>query len=264
MPLSAEVVILLDAINKHQPMVAMLAPSFPIVFPYPRIIGKLKRLGFARVVEVSRGAAETNRQLLELLKKNPHSRYITNPCPTAVRFIRTGYPHLRQYLAPTDSPMAACAKIVAREFPEHKIFFIGPCVLKKMEASQDYPELKITALTYKELQQVLKLKKIKTDKTDFMQGFDLIGYHTRLYPISGGLSQSSGLNDLLTDEEYDVVSGPVLMKQALDNFEKNKKLRVLDLLNCDGGCISGPGISSRLSLDQRRLKIIAHWAKQVK
>ena len=40
-------------------MVAMLAPSFPIVFEYPQIVTNLKKLGFTNVFEVSRGAIET-------------------------------------------------------------------------------------------------------------------------------------------------------------------------------------------------------------
>ena len=104
------------------------------------------------------------------------------------------------------------------------------------------------------------MKGIKSDPSDYKESFDLIGMNTRLYAISGGLTQSAELNFLLTDEELDVISGPERVKKALEDFPKNN-IRVLDILNCGGGCIAGPGIESDLSLDKRRAKIIAHWAK---
>jgi iron only hydrogenase large subunit-like protein len=263
-PLTAETQLLLSSLDKKEKLVAMIAPSFPVMFSYPSIVAKLKRLGFSKVVEVSLGAVQTNQQLYDLLKNNPRARYITSPCPTIVRLIRTQYPGLVKYLSPTDSPMVATAKIVRKEFPGYKIFFIGPCLLKKQEASQDHPELQITVLTYRELVQIFTIRKIKSEKRDFLASFDLAGRNTRLYPISGGLSQSAGLNDILADEEYDVISGLPRVIESLKNFESNPKLRVLDILNCDGGCISGPGVVSPLSLEKRRLKVISHWAKQVR
>lgn len=262
--LPPEVSLLLEYIQKGEKMVALLAPSFPIMFSYPRIVGKLRRLGFEKIIEVSIGAAETNRQLLELVRENPTKKFIASPCPTIVRLIRSKYPHLLKYLTPIDSPMVATAKLVAKELPGYKIIFIGPCLLKKMEASQDYPELSINALTYRELNQVFKIKKIGNLSSDVLASFDQIKIETRLYPISGGLSQSSGVTEKMTDEEYDVVSGPPLVEKALLDFESNRHLRLLDILNCEGGCINGPGIESPLNLDQRRKKVIAHWAKSIR
>ncbi len=243
-------------------MVAMLAPSFPVMFEYPEIVGMLKRLGFKYVVEVARGAEETNRQLLALLKLHPDRRYITNPCPTIVRLIRNKYPELVQYLAPIDSPMVATAKIIAKKWPKFKKVFIGPCLVKKLEAGQDYPQLDILAITFKDLQNIFLQKSIKPKLTDKFASFKMIGEETRLYPVSGGLSQSSDIIKKFTDPEYDVISGPQLADKALSEFLKNSELKVLDILNCDGGCINGPGIESKDSLDRRRQKIINFWRKR--
>jgi len=170
--------------------VAMLAPSFPVMFSYSEIIGKLKRLGFEYVVEVSRGAIETNKQLLELLKADPTARFITSPCPTIVRLIRNKYPHLVKYLSPIKSPMVNTAELIKKEYPGYTPVFIDPCVNKKLEASEDHPELGIIVLTYKELNEIFKTEKIKDDKNDYKQSFDMIGSNTRMYAISGGLTQS--------------------------------------------------------------------------
>lgn len=255
---SLELQTFLDLLDKKTEMTAMLAPSFPIVFPYPEIVGKLKRLGFAHTAEVARGAVETNNQLLKLLKNQPNKRYITSPCPSIVRLIRRKYPHLKQFLAETYSPMINTARIVQQEYPNSKPVFIGPCPVKKLEAKEDFPELGIIVLTYKEINKAFALKNIKDDPSDSTDGFDIIGPSARLYPVSGGLAQSSNLNNLLTDEEYDVISGFKLAEQSLKEFPDNK-LKVLDILYCDGGCIAGLGIDSQLTTPQRREKIISFW-----
>jgi len=253
---------LLNLIEKNEKMVAMMAPSFPIVFKYPEIIGMLKRLGFKHVVEVARGAEETNKQLLALTKLHPNRRYITNPCPTIVRLIRSKYPQLVQYLSPIDSPMIATAKIVGKKYKNYIKVFIGPCLLKKLEAKEDYPKLNILVLTYKELQSIFDEKGIDPKITDKFCKFDIVARDTRLYPISGGLSQSSGVINKYLDPEYDVISSPVLAIKALDEFLNKPDLKILDILNCDGGCINGPGIVSHDSLPRRREKIINYWSKR--
>lgn len=250
----------LELLANGEKLAALVAPSFPVMFEYPEIVGKLKRLGFAYVVEVSRGALETNRELTRLIEEDKTARFITSPCPTIVRLIKTQYPHLKKYLAPVKSPMAYTAEVVQSHFPGCLPVFIGPCIMKKKEAAEDHKELNILVLTYRELLEALKIKEIKSSPKDYKESFDLIGMNTRLYAISGGLTQSAELNYLLTDEELDVISGPERVKKSLEDFPKNK-IRVLDILNCDGGCIAGPGIESDLPLEKRRAKVIAHWAK---
>lgn len=257
-PLSPELNLLLEKLDRQEKLIAMLAPSFLVDFSFPEIIGQLKRLGFSAVVEVSRGAQETNRQLLDLLKKNPKGRFITNPCPSVVRLIKTQYPHLQKYLAPIKSPMVNTAELVLRKYPQAIPVFIGPCPVKKLEAKEDYPQLNIIVITYKELRQLLDLKKIKPRANDGLFGFDLVGKDTRLYPISGGLAQSSGVTQKMSDEEFDVVSGFEVDKKALEDFPHNR-LKVLDILFCEGGCLNGKGIISTEPLPQRREKIIKHW-----
>lgn len=258
-----EVPMLIELIKSKAKLVAMLAPSFPIVYTYPNIIGKLRRFGFSAVVEVSAGAIETNRQLRTALANNPHGRFITSPCPTFVRFIRSKYPALIKYLAfAADSPMVATAKIVAQKWPDHRPVFIGPCNVKKLEATQDYPQLKIIALTFKEMDEVFKAFYFQDYPEDAIFDFDIKAAETRLYPISGGLAESSHVREKLFEDEVRVVSGWDNCIKAVEEFESNKEIKLLDILFCEGGCINGPGIVSNLDIASRRQKIIDHWLGQ--
>lgn len=255
-----ELTALIELIDKKGKLAAMLAPSFPIVFPYPTIITMLKKLGFSYFTEVAAGAKKTNEELITLLKKNPNARYITTPCPTIVRMIRKQMPQYEKYLSHgVDSPMVATAKIVTERYPGYRPIFIGPCIVKKLEAMEDVPNLNILVVTYDELSQVFSHFNINQE-TNPDDKFDISETGmTRLYPIDGGLSHSSGLTDHFVNGEIQIVSGWKNCVEAVKNFETNPKVRLLDILFCDGGCIGGPGITSSLSPEERTDKIVNYW-----
>jgi len=250
---------LIDLLEKKGKLVAMIAPSFPIMFPYPAMITMLRKLGFSHVVEVAIGAKKTNEELVKLLKENPHARYITSPCPTIVRMIKKQMPQYAKYFPPNvDSPMAATAKIVREKYPGYRPVFIGPCIMKKYEANEDIPELEILVLTYRELSEVFSHFKI-SESSDTNDHFDLSEPGmTKLYPIDGGLSHSSGLIHQLSKEEIYVTSGKENIITALETFDANKHIRLLDILYCPGGCIGGPGIESTLTTDERKHRILEY------
>lgn len=253
---------LINLLKSKSKLVAMLAPSFPIMYDVKEIISKLKSVGFEKVVEVSVGAKETNRQLVEFIKANPTKRLITSPCASFVRYIRTKHQELIPYLALNiDSPMTATAKIVKEKYPGYQPVFIGPCVVKKLEASQDHPELNILVLTYKELETVFSVFPPNAYHLTSNVSFDLSEPSTRLYPTDGGLTESSGARKLLGDEAIRIVSGWKNCEPALLEFQNNPKIRLLDILFCESGCINGPGISSKLSVDERRDKIVDYYLK---
>jgi iron only hydrogenase large subunit-like protein len=249
-----------ELLKSNYPLVAMLAPSFPIVFDTQTIVGQLKRAGFKNVVEVSTGAERTNEMMINALKENETARFIASPCPNIVRTIRTRFPEATKYLATNvDSPMVATARRVIKEFPNTRPVFIGPCLVKRLEAAEDFPELNIFCMTYKDLQQLFIDLNISPEEADKNENFDLESGVTRLYPVSGGLTQSSGARDLLSEDDIEVVSGVQNIENAIKRFVASDHLRLLDILFCDGGCINGPGIVSTLTIDERRKKITDYW-----
>lgn len=256
--LSRELCEFLELVKLNEKMAAMLAPSFVVDFNYPDIIGKLRRVGFSYVVEVSAGAAETNRQVIDKLKIDPSSRYIMSPCPSVVRLIRNKYPDLIKYLAMTDTPMSATARIVREKFPGVRPVFIGPCVSKKLEAREDYSSLNILVLTYKELMKAFEILGVIDAASDRNGQFDIVEDATRIYPLGGGLSTSARLTDFLSSDEILETSGYFNLPKALEDFSNNPKIRVLDILFCDGGCINGPGVVSRDDLVERKKRVLAY------
>lgn len=252
-----------ELLGNNAKLVALLAPSFPVVYDYPSIVARLKKLGFAHVLEVSAGAKDTNRELVELFRTHPRGRFITSPCAGFVRMVRTQYPRFLPFLAfQADSPMVATARIARKMYPDERPVFIGPCLAKKLESSEDYPELEIVVLTFKELDQIFAQFGIPTECDAAGVAFDLAAPETRIYPMDGGLTETSGIRSILRDDEIRIVSGWKNIPAALEEFEKNPKIRLLDILFCEGGCINGPGIQSELTLAERRKKVREFGAVQ--
>ncbi|MEN8253313.1 MAG: [Fe-Fe] hydrogenase large subunit C-terminal domain-containing protein [Patescibacteria group bacterium] len=253
---------LIQLLEQKKPIVALLAPSFPIVYEYPEIVARLKKLGFDYVIEVTAGADRTNQAAVAALKADPKVRLITSPCPSLVRMVRTKFPQLEKHLAfAADSPMIATAKIAKEKYPHCKPIFLGPCNAKKLEANEDYPELNILALNFKQLDEVFTHFNLSESLTDFdpTTKFDINFTHTRLYPISGGLAQSAQVKEILANDELEVVSGWQNCEAALKRFEESDRVRLLDILFCEGGCVNGPGIVSDLNHGQRREKVMKFW-----
>ncbi len=238
-------------------MVAMLAPSFPIVWEYPGIVSRLRTLGFAGVVEVSIGAKKTNEELTALLEHHPDLRCITSPCPTIVRMIRKQFPQYARYFPEgVDSPMVATAKIVRQAYPGHRPVFIGPCIVKKLEAQEDHPELDILVVTFAEMDKIFEHLHIGDADDSVSDQFDLSEPGlTRLYPVDGGLSHSAGIAKQLGTNAVRIVSGWERCMDAIVAFDQDPSQRLLDILYCEGGCIGGPGIVSPLDTQQRKERV---------
>ena len=77
--------------------VAMLAPSFVVKFSYPKIINKLKELGFDKVVELTFGAKMVNRDYHKKLAKSKNL-LISSACPGIVETIKNKFPNYEKDL----------------------------------------------------------------------------------------------------------------------------------------------------------------------
>jgi len=257
---------LFDIIKKNK-AIAMLAPSFPIDFKHPNIIGMLKRLGFNRVTELTFGARMVNYHYVEYIKENPKQKYfIASPCPTVVSFVNTKYPDLKKYLIPVTSPMGAMARIYKKNHKDHKIVFISPCYSKKIIEAPNYKEIDYV-LTFKDLNEIFKEEKIY-DK-DFKKNYkfdSFIREFTKVYPISGGLAQTAHIRKFFNEDEIFIGEELNKIGKVFDEMRNGtSRYRFMDVLSCPGGCISGPAI---VNLDKhlvdRRRKILIYKNKTEK
>lgn len=246
-------------IIKANKSIALLAPSFPIDFEYPSIIGMLRELGFDRVSELTFGARMVNWRYKEYILSNPDQKYfIASPCPTIVALIKNSYPDLKKYLIPIASPMLATAAIYKKHHPDYKIFFISPCLAKKTLEAPEHTDFIDGVITFKELNEFFEYQKIKKAAFNRHYYFDsLIREYTKIFPISGGLAETAHIQNIFKQKEIFIADGVANLTPVFDQMTKDKcQYRFLDILNCNGGCIGGPAIVNQcLSVKEKKEKI---------
>ncbi|MBR9702260.1 hypothetical protein GOV13_05060 [Candidatus Pacearchaeota archaeon] len=237
-------------LKKGVKMVAMVAPSFVAEFEYPSMIHQLKDLGFDKVVELTFGAKMINREYHKILK-NSKGLIISSACAGVVETIKNKYPQYKKNLVKVDSPMTATGKICKKLWPKHKTVFISPCEFKKIEAGKskhvDY------VIDYEQLRELFKKNKIKKKRGKVL--FDkFYNDYTKIYPLSGGLGKTAQIRKILKKDEILTIEGIKEIMKFLD--KPDPKIRFLDILFCVGGCIGGPHTSKKLTIPQKRKKVL--------
>jgi iron only hydrogenase large subunit-like protein len=263
----------------------MVAPSFVVDFDFLTFVPTLKTLGFDKVTELTFGAKITNENYQKFVKehyaeyvfgkkkkdKNFQEKFISSVCPASVELIKNQFPQMKKYLLPFTSPMGAMAKVVKKSFPDHTIIFLAPCSAKKFESTKvlDKKGNKIIelTLTFTELKQIIAKEKpkmnIQREKTN-SAGFDsFYNDFTKIYPLAGGLCGTLHHKGILKEEDLVAVDG---VNNIRELFEKHSDKVFFDILFCQGGCIGGPGVASKMPIFWKKRKVITYsnFAKKEK
>jgi len=235
--------------NDKNKVYAVVAPSISSQFTYAKlgqVITGLKELGFHTVVEAALGAdmvaLSESRELAE-------KGFLTSSCcPAFVKYVKSAFPKLEEYVSHNPSPMVAISKYIKETSPGAKTVFIGPCTAKKSEArlegARDYVD---EVLTFEELQALFDSRDM--DITTLPEGvLDNASYFGRIFARSGGLSDAvaqamkeQGLDTTFALKPA-VCDGIEACRLAL--LKKNKNVldaNFIEGMACVGGCINGAG-----------------------
>ena len=251
--------------KKGSKIILMTAPSFVVDFKYDSFVQKMKGLGFDKVTELTFGAKIVNQSYHKYIKENKtkQEKFIASVCPASVELIKNKYPYLKRFLLPFDSPMVAMSKVLKKNYPKHKIVFASPCSAKKIEAKNaTYKGKKLidAVLTFAELKQIIAKEKPKKKGTSHK--FDsFYNDYTKIYPLSGGLGATINKNGILTQKEIISCDG---FKKISRVFDKSLNKTFFDVLFCNGGCIGGNGIASKIPIIIKKRKVISYRNKAKK
>jgi two-component system NtrC family sensor kinase len=232
------------------PVAALLAPSFPAEFTeysHRLLAGRLKAMGFARVVETSFGADLVAAEYRKLVAAGGGRPYISTACPAIVSYVEKYYPHLIEFLAPVLSPMGAAALVVKRTYrPDMRVVFIGPCIAKKNEAKRIADVVSIDAvLTFSELRMLLEEAGASDAGSEPEADFD--PPHPRpgaIFPVGGGLLQAANIERDLVVNRVISTEGNRNFVEVIRDFDASPRgVRLLDILCCEG-CVMGPGMTT--------------------
>lgn len=239
-----------NEIVKYKYRIALPAPAlygqFNNLENVDYVLTGLKKMGFDKVVEVSKGAellSDATRTMMESgVLKRP---VISTACPAVVRLIRTRFPNLIQRLSPLYAPVDCAATIARKEakgetgLPDEDIgvFFISPCPAKrtaiKSPLCHDDPGIN-GAIAIKDIYPVLvqTMDKLKDEEVENINDSGIIGI---------GWARSGGEAAGLLKERYLAADGIENVIKVLEELE-DEKLNDLDFIElncCTGGCVGG-------------------------
>ncbi|MFA6689263.1 MAG: [Fe-Fe] hydrogenase large subunit C-terminal domain-containing protein [Sphaerochaetaceae bacterium] len=244
-----------------------IAPSYAAEFAGQgdAVLAALMRLGFSGVSETAIGAALVSASVDLYAKRNGGvCPWISTACPSVVELVRKYYPQLVGNLSHVPSPLQChCAYLRELYGEDIGIVFVGPCIAKKVEAdtTPGFPDF---ALTFGELRQWLEREGVFLD--EMVDGIeagkisvpDFVpapAGKTTLYPVEGGMIASLMWGEDAFQDHAVAISGVDQVIDVLDELPRQEvrgeggtlEMDVyndfLELLNCEGGCVNGPGAS---------------------
>jgi len=252
--------------SEHK-VAAIVAPSiageFTDISDYHKFVGMIKALGFDYVNEVVFGAELVAHKVKELMHVQQEKSYISTSCPAIVTYVEKHHPQIIDALAPVVSPMIATARVVKKIHGETvKIVFIGPCIAKKVEASNhQFDGLIDEVISFVELRRMFSEKGLKEHNVEPAQFDPPVAGRGSVFPISGGMLQTVDLDEDFVKGEIVVAEGRHDITEVLREFEEGYlEAKMFDLLCCNG-CINGPGMSNKQQFFFKR-KSISNYAKR--
>ena len=242
-------------------VIVSLAPSYVSEFKgyEDNFVRALYRLGFHAVSETAIGAALVSQALDMYYEKHGSVPFISTACPSVVELVRKYFPQDIEHLAPVPSPLQTHSAYLRKLYGDDiVIVFIGPCIAKKVEAD-DYPGYPDIALTFREVREWLEEENIDLANMDTGVAVDFVPMKAgkaTAYPIENGQIETSKIwQNHFIEQEALSVSGITRVMSSLKGTHTDD---FLEALNCDGGCINGPGTSHEDSAIIRKKAVATH------
>ena len=234
---------ILSAIKRGEQMVAIMAPSIMSQFnnSLSEISEAIEKIGFVEAMEVAQGAMETTRREgAELQEKLEAGQQFmtTSCCPSYIELVNKHMPEMKPFVSHTGSPMYYTIEMAKAKYPEAKIVFVGPCVGKRKEV-MDHPDIDYI-LTFEEIDTLFTGLNIELTPTENLRN---------AAPMDGrGFAQAGGVISAVQNMYPQLGIKPIQVSNLnkkniglLRAFTKGKAPgNFVEVMACEGGCISGP------------------------
>ena len=251
-------------------VIACVAPSYPVAFPqiaHGKIVGALRRLGFAEVWEVALGAelisAEYARRARQAIRSG--QAVVSTPCPAIVSYVQKYMPGAAR------CPCAGCLPD-DRHCPGHQAQARRRCprrlhrsVHREEGGDHGTRSCRASSMPCSPSRSSWRCspRRGSTPTRRSPGRFDGppagLG---RSLPISGGLLRAAGIDADILQNSVLVTEGKDRVLPALKELAEGKsKARVLDVLFCEG-CINGPKMTNTMSVFARKEMLTDHINEQ--
>lgn len=236
----------MEDLKRGQPISVLYAPALVANYPneYKKILGALKQLGARHLYSVGFGADITTWAYIHYIQENNFQGGIAQPCPAIVGYIENVLPELLPKLMPVHSPLMCAATYVKKYLGiQDKLAFLGPCIAKKAEIRDPNTNGLVTYnVTFDHLLRYLRQNNIHGQPVEE----ELPAGMGSLYPMPGGLKEN--VRWFCGDQVFIQQSeGEKSVYRTLRSYAKRVKGGkslpfLLDVLNCEHGCIDGPAV----------------------
>ncbi|MDU4960664.1 MAG: 4Fe-4S dicluster domain-containing protein [Sporomusaceae bacterium] len=245
------IVQIIRAIKAGKRVYAIAAPAVVSQFGVKVKIGQveaaLKQFGFHALREVAFGAdIVTLEETKEFAASVPAERtYMTTSCcPAYVQMVKNHLPQCVAHVSSTVSPMIATARMIKEEDSEAIVVFVGPCIAKKLEGSNN-PDCVDFVLTFEELAAMFVGAGINVTELPDRDYATAASRHGHSFARAGGVMQS------VIDTAAALAPDAVLKPQRAEGLGNCKQMLLqmskgsLDAnffegMACIGGCVGGP------------------------
>ena len=244
----------IQSILQGDKVIAIVAPAFIGQFGKHSTPGKfiaaMKRLGFARIVEVAVGADLcTIEEAKDFLKKVPQeqSYMATSCCPAWHAMIHKLFPGETGKISMTLTPMVYTARLMKKKYPGCKVVFVGPCAAKKLEAIREDIRSDVDfVLTFEELQGMFEAKQVDFETIEPMYDLNEGSAAGRGFAVSGGVAGAveKMIHQIAPETEVKTARAEGLREcRKLMTLAKAGKYDgyLLEGMGCPGGCVAGAG-----------------------
>lgn len=246
----------------------VVAPSVSSQFHYaklPQVITGIKMLGFHEVVEAALGADMVSYDEAKELEE--HGILTSSCCSAFVKYIHTSFPDLADKISTNLSPMAKMARYIKKTDKEAKVVFVGPCIAKKMEMTNENSAPYVDCvITFEELQALIDAKGIDLPSLP-ESPLDNASYFGRIFARSGGLSDA--VKEALKEQGSSFEAKPIMAsgieacRSALTGIQKGtNEFNFIEGMACVGGCIGGPCCLTHELRDAASVDKYGHESKE--
>ena len=264
----------IQSILKGDKVIAIVAPAFIGQFGKHSTPGKfiaaMKKLGFARIVEVAVGADMcTIEEAKDFLEKVPtEQKYMaTSCCPAWHSMIYKLFPGEAKTISMTLTPMVFTARLMKKKYPGCKVVFVGPCAAKKLEAIRaDIRSDVDFVLTFEELQGMFEAKEVDFETIEPMEPLNEGTATGRGFAVAGGVAKAV---ENLVHETYPELEVKTARAEGLRECRKLMTLAkagkyngyLLEGMACPGGCVAGAGTLLPVDL---AANVVGRYQKEAK
>lgn len=264
----SQLVDVIKHIMNGKKVVAMYAPAIASQFRANpgQLEGALLKCGFSEVKEVAIGADITaDKEAKEFAERMERGDKLmtTSCCSAYVRAVNIHVPKLKPCVSDTRSPMHYTAELVKKESSENITVFIGPCLAKRREGMDD--DLVDYVLSVEEMGAFFMAKEIDVGKVDAVLPEITPSATGRNFAVSGGVAEAVRVR--LPNPEIlrpTVING--LSKAGMKQLSDFGKIQagelpstdatpnLVEVMACEGGCISGPSVITNPKIAAIQLK----------